>query len=222
MSFLRFTEESKERLFTAAGAGAAAPTATRSARSSAFFDAEAAEDLVDRMLNTDLMTRMPDHLLAITDRMSMAHSLEVRPPLMDYRLVEYAASIPGDLKLRGRTLKYILKKVAARYLPPELITRPKQGFGFPIARWMRTELAAFLRNLFARSRFVELGPLRRRVHATPCSTSTSRARPTTTSASGSCSTSRSGSATASRGSRSSSCAPSSTSCGARRAVPARG
>jgi asparagine synthase (glutamine-hydrolysing) len=156
MSFLRFTEESKERLFTPA---AQARLADRDSvgKILAFFDAEAAEDLVDRMLNTDLMTRMPDHLLAITDRMSMAHSLEVRPPLMDHRLVEYAASIPGDLKLRGRALKHILKRVAARYLPPELITRQKQGFGFPIARWMRTELADVLRNLFARSRFVELG-----------------------------------------------------------------
>lgn len=156
MSFLRFTEESKERLFTPA-AQARLTDRDSVGKILSFFDAEAAEDLVDRMLNTDLMTRMPDHLLAITDRMSMAHSLEVRPPLMDYRLVEYAASIPADLKLRGRSLKYILKKVAARYLPPELITRPKQGFGFPIARWMRTELAVFLRNLFARSRFVELG-----------------------------------------------------------------
>jgi asparagine synthase (glutamine-hydrolysing) len=156
MSILRFTEEGKERLFTP-GARARLTDADSVAKILSFFDAEAAEDLVDRMLYTDLMTRMPDHLLAITDRMSMAHGLEVRPPLMDYRLVEYAASIPADLKLKGRTLKYILKKVAARYLPPELITRKKQGFGFPIARWMRTELADVLRNLFERSRFVELG-----------------------------------------------------------------
>ncbi|HEY5998237.1 MAG TPA: asparagine synthase (glutamine-hydrolyzing) [bacterium] len=156
MSFLRFTEESKERLFTPA-ALARLTDRDSVAKILAFFDAGAADDLVDRMLYTDLMTRMPDHLLAITDRMSMAHGLEVRPPLMDYRLVEYAASIPADLKLRGHRLKYILKKVAARYLPPELITRQKQGFGFPIARWMRTELADLLRNLFARSRFVELG-----------------------------------------------------------------
>ncbi|HWR98120.1 MAG TPA: asparagine synthase (glutamine-hydrolyzing) [Candidatus Methanoperedens sp.] len=156
MSFLRFTEEGKERLFTPA-ARAQLTDRDSVAKILAWFDAEAADDLVDRMLHTDLMTRMPDHLLAITDRMSMAHGLEVRPPLMDYRLVEYAASIPADLKLRGRRLKYILKKVAAHYLPPELIERKKQGFGFPIARWMRTELAGTLRNLFERSRFVELG-----------------------------------------------------------------
>ena len=109
------------------------------------------------MLYTDLMTRMPDHLLMTVDRMAMAHSLETRSPLVDYKVVEYAASIPGGLKLKGNQLKYILRKVAARYLPRDLIDRRKQGFGFPLAIWMRTELRDFVRNLFAESRFVELG-----------------------------------------------------------------
>jgi asparagine synthase (glutamine-hydrolysing) len=125
-----------------------------------YFNAEGVDDLVDRMLYTDLMTRMPDHLLVISDRMSMAHGLEARPPLIDYRVVEYAASIPGHLKLKGRTLKYILRKVSERYLPRELIHRPKQGFGFPMAHWMREELRTFLGNLFRQSRFVEQGIFR--------------------------------------------------------------
>ena len=87
----------------------------------------------------------------------MAHSLESRSPLIDYRVVEYAASIPADLKLKGKNLKYILKKVAANYLPRELIYREKQGFGFPLGIWMRTELKTFLKNLFDQSRFVKLG-----------------------------------------------------------------
>jgi asparagine synthase (glutamine-hydrolysing) len=87
----------------------------------------------------------------------MAHSLETRSPLVDYKVVEYAASIPGGLKLKGNQLKYVLRKVAARYLPRDLIDRRKQGFGFPLAIWMRTELRDFVRNLFAESRFVELG-----------------------------------------------------------------
>jgi asparagine synthase (glutamine-hydrolysing) len=89
--------------------------------------------------------------------MSMAHSIESRPPLVDYKFVEYAASIPADLKLKGRNLKYILKKVAGRYLSDELINRKKQGFGFPMAIWMRTDLKDFLKRLFAQSRFVEIG-----------------------------------------------------------------
>ncbi len=109
------------------------------------------------MLNTDLMTRMPEHLLTIADRMSMAHSIEDRSPLIDYKLVEYAASIPGDLKLKGKNLKYILRKTASKYLPDELIYREKQGFGFPIAIWMRTDLRVFLQNLFKQSRFIQLG-----------------------------------------------------------------
>jgi asparagine synthase (glutamine-hydrolysing) len=100
---------------------------------------------------------MPDHLLVTVDRMSMAHSLETRSPLIDHKVVEYAASIPGDLKLKGNHLKYLLRKVAARYLPSELITRKKQGFGFPLGIWMRTELRQFMQNLFAESRMIELG-----------------------------------------------------------------
>jgi asparagine synthase (glutamine-hydrolysing) len=103
------------------------------------------------------MTRMPDHLLVIADRMSMAHSLEGRSPLIDYKVVEYAASIPGDIKLKNSEMKYILKKVAARYLPGKLIYREKQGFGFPLGIWMRKDLKDFIRNLFKESRFVELG-----------------------------------------------------------------
>jgi len=156
MSFLRFTAEQKESLFTAAGRRQV-DDADSVAKILSFFESEAVDDLVDRMLYTDLMTRMPDHLLAIVDRMSMAHSLETRPPLVDYRVVEFAASIPADLKLQGRDLKHILKKVAGRYLPRELIERKKQGFGFPIALWMRSELRHFLERLFRQSRFVELG-----------------------------------------------------------------
>jgi asparagine synthase (glutamine-hydrolysing) len=87
----------------------------------------------------------------------MAHSLETRSPLIDHKVVEYAASIPGDLKLKGNQLKYLLRKVASRYLPSELITRKKQGFGFPLGIWMRTELRQFMKNLCAESRMLELG-----------------------------------------------------------------
>jgi asparagine synthase (glutamine-hydrolysing) len=106
------------------------------------------------------MTRMPDHLLAISDRMGAANSLEIRPPLIDHKVTEFAASLPCEMKLHGRQLKYILRKVAYRYMPKELIDRPKQGFGFPIARWIRTDLSSFLQTLFSESRFVELGIFR--------------------------------------------------------------
>ena len=155
-SFLRFTPEHKDSLFTG-------PAKTGIADADSFqkilthFNCGRAEELVDQMLYTDLMTRMPDHLLPIVDRMAMAHSLEARPPLIDHKVTEFAASIPGGMKLKGRDMKHILKQVASRHLPQELIYRKKQGFGFPIALWMRSELSTFLKNLFAQSKFVELG-----------------------------------------------------------------
>lgn len=159
MSFLRFTAERKETLFTAESRAGIDDDASVD-KILRYFNADGVDDLVDRMLYTDLMTRMPDHLMVISDRMCMAHGLESRPPLIDYRVVEYAASIPGALKLRGRKLKYILRKVSERYLAKELIHRPKQGFGFPIALWMREELRTFLTNLFKQSRFIEQGIFR--------------------------------------------------------------
>jgi len=156
MSFLRFTEDARTELFTERARSELGELHSED-KILDFFNAENATDLVDRMLYTDLMTRMPDHLLTLGDRMSMAHSLEMRPVLMDYELVEFAARLPANLKLHGRELKYLLKKVASRYLPQELINREKQGFSFPIARWLRSDLREFTRRLFAQSRFVELG-----------------------------------------------------------------
>jgi asparagine synthase (glutamine-hydrolysing) len=156
MSFLRFTNEAKTSLFTAESRHALGD-ADSLGKILCFFDADSEIDLVDRMLYTDLMTRMPDHLLPIVDRMSMAHGLECRPPLMDYRVVEFAAAIPASLKLRGRQLKYILKRVAARHLPAELLRRRKQGFAFPLGLWLRNDLRDFVTRVFASSRFVELG-----------------------------------------------------------------
>jgi asparagine synthase (glutamine-hydrolysing) len=156
MSFLRFTQAAKQELFTA-GARQQVEDYDSLEKILTLFRSDEVDHVVDRMLYTDLMTRMPDHLLMTVDRMAMAHSLETRSPLVDYKVVEYAASIPGGLKLKGNQLKYVLRKVAARYLPRDLIDRRKQGFGFPLAIWMRTELRDFVRNLFAESRFVELG-----------------------------------------------------------------
>ena len=158
MSVLRFTQEEKEILFTDK-AKAQIGNADSVGKILAFFEDGAATEHLDKMLYTDLMTRMPDQLLAISDRMSMAHSIEIRPPLIDYKVTEFAASLPCNLKLKGRDrgLKWLLRQVAARYLPRELIDRKKQGFGFPIARWLRGDLKDFQQRLFKQSRFVELG-----------------------------------------------------------------
>ena len=156
LSFLRFTQDLKRSLFTRSVIDGI-EVENSDQKILDYFDADNADDLVDRMLYTDLMTRMPDHLMVIADRMTMAHSLESRAPLLDHRVTEYAAAMPGRLKLNGSKLKFGLKEVAGRYLPRELVDRKKQGFGFPIALWMRTDLADFMRRLFGQSRFVELG-----------------------------------------------------------------
>ncbi len=156
MSFLRFTNEAKSQLFTDA-AKSAVGQSDSTEKVLKFFEAECVSELVDRMLYTDVMTRLPDHLLVILDRMAMAHGLEGRSPYVDYKMVEFAASIPAELKLKGRKLKYILRRVASRYLPDDLIGRRKQGFGFPLAEWMRNELSGFIRGLMSESRFVEQG-----------------------------------------------------------------
>ena len=156
MSFLRFTEDAKRSLLTPE-ALARVQGLDSTEKILVHFNSPNARDLVDRMLYTDLMTRIPDHLLPIVDRMSMSQGLEVRPPLLEHRMVEFAGHLPANLKLRGGKLKYILRRVAARHLPAELVRRPKQGFGFPLAHWMRTDLAHLLREVFTDSRFIAAG-----------------------------------------------------------------
>lgn len=124
------------------------------------FDAPNVETMVDRMLHTDLMIRVPDHNLVMGDRMSMACSLEVRAPFVDPRVVEFAASLPPGMKVKGRRLKYLLRKVAARYLPAEIVSRPKQGFGFPVGRWMRGELRELVSSRLLSAKLVDAGIFR--------------------------------------------------------------
>jgi asparagine synthase (glutamine-hydrolysing) len=120
-----------------------------------------AGDVVDRMLYADYHTRLPEHSLMLTDRMTMAHSLELRSPLLDHELVEYLAAFPSQLKIRGGELKYILRRLAAEYLPRDIVRRDKQGFMFPIAYWFRHERYAQLRDLLLECHFVREGIFRR-------------------------------------------------------------
>jgi asparagine synthase (glutamine-hydrolysing) len=106
-------------------------------------------DPVDGAFRVDLATYLPDDLLAMADRMGMAHSLEIRAPLCDYRLVELALRIPPAAKLPRWRLKGLLKAAFADVLPPEILARPKQGFMIPLARWLRTELRSAVHDLLA-------------------------------------------------------------------------
>jgi len=95
----------------------------------------------------DLNSYLPLDILTKVDRMSMAHSIEARVPLLDHKLVEFAATIPPELKLRNGTTKYIFKRAMRGILPDEIIDRPKQGFAIPLRHWFRGQLNRFIRDL---------------------------------------------------------------------------
>ncbi len=95
----------------------------------------------------DLESYLPLDILTKVDRMTMAHSIEARPPLLDHKLVEFAATIPADMRMRGGTTKYLLKRAMRGILPDAIIDRPKHGFAVPLARWFRGELREFACDL---------------------------------------------------------------------------
>jgi asparagine synthase (glutamine-hydrolysing) len=102
--------------------------------------------LVDASLLADTMTYLPNDLLVKVDIASMAVSLEARSPFLDHHVIEFAASLPENLKLRGLTSKYLLKRVLAKLLPAENLSRRKMGFGVPIGHWLRGDMQKFLRD----------------------------------------------------------------------------
>lgn len=104
---------------------------------------------LSRMLYVDTKLWLPDDLLARGDKTSMATSIEARVPLLDHKLVEFAASLPPHMKLRGLTRKYLLKKVARKWLPAEVVNRKKQGFPMPFSLWFRNEARTFVRDLLS-------------------------------------------------------------------------
>jgi len=101
-------------------------------------------DRLSRQLYTDIKSYLVDDVLTKVDRMSMAASLEVRPPLLDHELVEYVARIPSEFKLRTFQSKHILKRTASRLLPKEIVYRRKAGFSMPVKNWLRRELKPML------------------------------------------------------------------------------
>jgi asparagine synthase (glutamine-hydrolysing) len=92
----------------------------------------------------DQVTYLPDDILHKCDRMSMAHSLEVRPPFLDHRVVQFAATLPENLKIRGGKLKYVLRELMKDRLPKSVVSRRKEGFDIPVHQWLRTVLKPLL------------------------------------------------------------------------------
>lgn len=113
--------------------------------------------IVDTVLLTDLMNYLPNDLLVKVDIASMANSLEARSPLLDHKVIEFAASLPEGIKQRGADTKTLLKKVAARLVPKDVVYRQKMGFGVPLKYWLGNELYGFTRDVLLSDRATSRG-----------------------------------------------------------------
>jgi asparagine synthase (glutamine-hydrolysing) len=116
-----------------------------------------ADDPLPLVQYLDLHTYLPGDINVKVDRASMANSLEVREPLMDHPLVEWLATLPASLKVRGQEGKYLLKKAMEPHLPHDVMYRPKMGFAVPLARWFRGPLATRVRASLQGERLADTG-----------------------------------------------------------------
>ena len=112
------------------------------------------KDRVAREQYMELKTFLLDNVLVKADRMGMANSLEVRVPYLDHNFLELCATIPGNMKLKGLTTKYIFKKSMLKLLPKNIVYRKKQGFSFPIKNWLRNELKEYMMDLLYNSEII--------------------------------------------------------------------
>jgi asparagine synthase (glutamine-hydrolysing) len=112
---------------------------------------------IEQMMYTDLHSYLPDDILVKVDRASMASSLEARAVYLDYRIVELALGLPLDLKIRGGRTKWILRKILDKYVPADLVERPKMGFGIPLDEWLRGPLRGWAEELLDEGRLKKEG-----------------------------------------------------------------
>jgi asparagine synthase (glutamine-hydrolysing) len=116
---------------------------------------------LEQFLFADLTLNLPSAMLTRLDRASMAHSLEARVPLLSHKMVDWALTVPEQVKLKGRTGKLILRRAIAPWVPPDILARPKQGFQIPMAAWLRDRFGDFAREVWSGSGLDEAGYLDR-------------------------------------------------------------
>lgn len=155
-SLYLFNEDEKQTLFSKSFKEQCSSCCTTTVVAG-YFKNITARNPLNRILEMEWKTQLPDQVLAFVDFLSMAHSVEVRSPFLDYRLVEYAATIPGELKIRNGNVKDILKKAVAPLLPPGIVDRPKEGFVLPIFDWMQEKYRDYSSQVLSPARLARHG-----------------------------------------------------------------
>jgi asparagine synthase (glutamine-hydrolysing) len=117
-------------------------------------------DALDQCIAIDFASYLPDDVLVKVDRMAMANSLEGRAPFLDHRVVEFGVRLPRELRIKNHRGKHLLRKIAARWLPPEVLSKPKHGFGIPLPAWFRGPLYGLASDIMGSQAFRERGLIR--------------------------------------------------------------
>jgi asparagine synthase (glutamine-hydrolysing) len=156
ISFFSFQNEDKEGLYTEKFKDILQGNNSLDGILSRFSD-DRVSDPVNKMTFCDLMIRVPEYSNIKIDRIAMMHGLEARCPFLDHKLIEFAATIPTNIKLKHLNRKHLIKKLAGSYLPRKIVKLPKQGFGSPINAWLRGELKGLTDGLLKDSMLVKHG-----------------------------------------------------------------
>lgn len=151
MARFAFDEASKRALYTPAMSELVSGVSTETLLRD-WYDASGTNDLLNRALYVDFESLLPDQVLAFSDRLSMAHSLEVRPPFLDPRVIDLASRLPGRLKIKEGRTKHILKEALRGVMPQGLIDRPKEGFVLPLAQWLKGPIRGWAASTLAPER----------------------------------------------------------------------
>lgn len=156
---LVLSDVEKEAIYTPEVASQMSQFSTRE-RLRKDFSGLSARDPLNRILEAEFRTIFPDQVLTFVDRLSMAHSLEVRTAYLDTEFVSFVAGLPGALKIKGGETKYLLKKLALKYFPSEMVYRKKEGFLMPITQWLLRDLEVYVRDTLSPQRLSKHGLFR--------------------------------------------------------------
>jgi asparagine synthase (glutamine-hydrolysing) len=148
---LVFDDDEKRALYAPDLRARLESCSTRDHLRDAFADLTA-RDPLNRMLEAEWRGIFPDQVLTFVDRLSMAHSLEVRSAFLDTAVVEFVARLPGHYKIRDGETKHLLKRAARRYFPDEMVRRPKEGFLMPVTQWVQGALEPWVRETLSPER----------------------------------------------------------------------